>query len=60
MADRFGVDPYVVRYVWPLDMFERAVQLMSAEADRADKRREAAREESKMGYLWSTIEGGAA
>ena len=42
MSLRFGVDPYVVDYVWPMALRERALAFMEAEV-AIQKKQEARR-----------------
>ena len=39
LADRFGVDPYVVDHVWPLELRARALALVAVEARKSKPRK---------------------
>ena len=51
VADRWNVDPYAVRHVWPEEMVSRALQIMTIEVERAESAAAASREARKMAFL---------
>ena len=49
----------MVRHVWPSEMVERAMQLMSFEVEDAERSAERSRTDRKMAFLKSEMRKGA-
>ena len=55
IAERFGSDPYSVRYVWPAALVDRAMVRLQAESAHTSKRATRKKHESAMGRAMASL-----